>query len=556
MSGVEFDRPSVERISTSPPLPIAWEESEDNASPKLKQPMNTSMMEAIEISSDEEELLPKGHESRMEDHADDMNNDADIYDDEASDSIDDTETGMDLDTFEDDYADENEVEEAETKYGEPSVADFTGMPDSNIYNEEDNSKSDALDAAVMNDDEVSRILELQSGNFTEATRSGYEDAYPTDFDEPVQSHGHGENVGDSSEVTQYSNKGDHSTGLGELLQFREDEGHAWNFSKIPEHSNREKYSQKLTDTQQITQEYADVSSASHAPFRTTKKQQIQSIDLTESDDDVEVQVQAMDEINVVELMEVQNSPMQGIQPADLSRLPKDRVHVQYKHTVEYEPTYHHKIASPCHTQFSSLPKHKPKVERKVNDSRHVLVLKSLKEEVKILPKASVTQPESAVAPSIFSTAARPDPHLSGQEIFEIPLVDLLDVQRPRNLINCTFFILILVCFPFNKLSFAMFTKRTYDAPNLVLTQPSSPYSCHIRLNLPRPLHIRRSYHPRPKVRRLGCPCYGAYSGEEAVDNAHGVKRSEGSSGSFTETSGNGDGEDEWQGEGDGKVWRK
>ena len=448
MSGVEFDRPSVERISTSPPLPITWEESEDAASPKLKQPMNANMMEAIEISSDEEELVPEAHESHMEDSADDANNDANLYDEKASDSIDDTETCMDLDTFKDNYEDENGVEEAETEeeYEESLEPNFTGMPDLNIYIEEGNIDLTALDATVRDNEEVSHILELQSGNFTEATRSGYEDTYLTDFSKLVQSHGHGENIGDSSKVTQYSNQGGHSTGLGEIVQFREHEGHAWNFSKIHEHSNGETCSQKLIDTQQMKQECADVPSASHAPFQTTKKQPMQSIDLTESDDDVEVQAQSINGINVVELIKVQNSPMQGIQPADLSRLPMDRAHVYFKRTVESEPVSHHKVSSHSDTQSRSLPKDEPKVERKVNDSKHVAVLQLHKEEFKILPKASVAQPKSVVESFPLPTAAKPDPHLSGHEAFEIPLVDLLDVQRLRNLINCTLLIFTLVCF--------------------------------------------------------------------------------------------------------------
>jgi hypothetical protein len=453
MSEVEFDRPLVERISTSPPQPIAWEKSEQDNSLELKQPRSTVRMEVAEISYDQEDLPAEAHESRIEDDvSDDTSDNADLEDEEASEFVGGTETGMDMDIFIDDYGDANEDEEAETReeYDEPLAAGFIGRSESEIYDEEDNIDPAAIEAATRDANGNTLKPELEWNFFTKATRSGYEDAYPTDFSKLVQSHRHRKNVGDPDRAIQHSNEGDCSAGLRELVQFREHEEHAWGFNKISQYSNEATRYQKLTDTQQTKKEYADAPFASRSPIRATKKKQIQSIDLTESDDDVEVQVLSKKEIDIVELMEVETIPMQDVLQADLSRLPRDCTPVQFEQKVGYKPKSHYKVASPSYTQFKLMPKVEPKVQREVNRSKHIAVARPHKDKVKVLTKGNFTEPKYVIEPSILPIAATPNPHLSGHEIFEIPLVDLLDVQRLRNLINCTLLIPTLFLLFFQK----------------------------------------------------------------------------------------------------------
>jgi hypothetical protein len=186
MDEVELNRPSVERISISPPL-ITWKGSEESFPPELEPLMSTENMEVIEISSDEEQLSVDAHESLMEDDTsgdanDDTDNGADLDHGEAGNFINDTATSMDVETLKNNYRDEHENEETaigdeeEEEHGEYRVANFTGILESQIHRGEVNVDAATRAAVVRDYSEDPHTLEVQSDDF-EFTQSGYQDAF-------------------------------------------------------------------------------------------------------------------------------------------------------------------------------------------------------------------------------------------------------------------------------------------------------------------------------------------------------------------------------------------
>jgi hypothetical protein len=482
MDEVELNRPSIERISISPSL-ITCKGSEEGASPELEPLTSTENMEVIEISSDEEQLSVDAHESLMEDDtsddtSDDTDDGADLDHGEAGNFINDTATGMDVENLENNYGDEHENDETaigdeEKEHGEYPTANFIGILESQSHHGEVNIDAATLAAAVRGYGEDTQTLEIQSDDF-EFMRSGYQDAYSINPNDPAQSSYHGNYAGGFETFTQCNNIRASLTGHGGPVHFREHEGHAWNFNRISPHSNEETNTSDLIDTQDTKEGNGDVPFASHAPIHTGKKKQIQSIDLTESDDEVENGVQIKQQINIASLMQIQNSPLQGIQATSLV----DRSQVHFMQRVQCDPKSKRKTASPTHAQLMPLSVAELKTERKVDDTEHITEQQIPQGGLKVFPKpVEVAQPKVAVKSSALPLVANSASHPSGHESTQISLADLPDVQSLRNLINCTLQ-------PPNLYPFICFEEQTYHT-----NTTTSSHSRHIHPHMSRPLYI-------------------------------------------------------------------
>jgi hypothetical protein len=222
------------------------------------------------------------------------------------------------------------------------------------------------------------------------------------------------------------------------VQFREHDEHAWNFNRISPHSNEETNTSDLIDTQHTKEVKSDVPIASHDPIHTGKNKQTQSIDLTESDDEAEIGVQVKQQINVATLLQVQNSPLQGIQATNRTRSPADHSQVRFMQAVQCDPKSKRKTASPTHAQFMPPYVAELKNERELDDSKHAAEQRTTQGAFKVFPKpVEVAQLKLAAKYPALPLVTNPASHPSGHESTQISLTDLPDVQRLRNLINCT-----------------------------------------------------------------------------------------------------------------------
>ncbi|KAF2800876.1 hypothetical protein K505DRAFT_331294 [Melanomma pulvis-pyrius CBS 109.77] len=496
------------------------------------------------ISFDEEESGPAdANKLRMDDEA---TNEVDLDSMEKEDSEDLTETPTDAEdgrqyhgyvNDDDEFTENMQCDEEEVYPG-----DYNEVRQFNEDGVHPSSSSDTIDF-TNEDARISAIIE--------ATQLGNKGAYATSLTEVQQFDEQGVHAGDFNERVQFSNDGAYSDDLidiqrsiegemyaadfNEVLQNSDMKGRPADFTKFQRCSNHEThtggfsqstrfgyegaYAAGLTEVQKYKEEDVDLSVTNQTQVQIVKKEEMQPIDLTESDDDDGVQVnmegemQPIDltgsddddddgvqvnvkgEFNVDKLMRLQNSPMQGIQPVNFSGSIIDRTEDQVQHIPEaelqvapqspkfkpfklwhsprVEPAAKHKVGNSSPVQVNKSSKAKRLMDPKFASSNQVQARKSSKVERKMGPSAShghsfkqspkvepkAANPNPVQAKPVSKMDPKVSPHVSQaplpkpaidrsipppvktmnsleltHENFEIPLVDLREVQQLRNFI--------------------------------------------------------------------------------------------------------------------------